>query len=211
MREVASRYRRFPLLLMPAGVVNTAGLYLPVLLVAATYGATAAGWLGFTQRVLALPVTLIGQATAQVYLSELARNHRERSGRQGPLFRVASARLALVGGVLGILLLLLAAPLFPVVFGEAWRTSGLMAQALAISLALQLVASPLSQTLIVFERTGTQLAWDVTRLVTVSTSVYLSSALGLDVTQAIWVLSITSAACYAVLWLLSQRTLRYHA
>lgn len=210
LRDAALRFRHFPLLLMPAGVINAAGLYVPVVLVAATYGTTAAGWLGFTQRVLAFPVTLVGQAVAQVYLGELARNRRERTGRERRLFRLASTRLALVGAGIGLTLGVLAPTLFPVVFGEPWRTSGLMAQALAISLALQLLASPLSQTLVVFERTGLQLAWDTTRLVAVTLAVYLAWQAGLGVTAAVWALSLASAICYCASWALSRQTLVRH-
>ena len=56
----------------PAGVLNVAGLYLPILLLAWLYGPVVAGYVGFTQRVLGLPMTLIGQSVAQVYLGELS-------------------------------------------------------------------------------------------------------------------------------------------
>lgn len=209
-RAVASRYRRFPTVLVPAGVINASGFYLPVIVVAATYGASAAGWLGFTQRILALPITLIGQATAQVYLSELARIRRERAGDELRLFASTSTMLAVVGTAIGLGILLLAPPLWTVVFGDQWRVSGLMAQALAVSLALQLLASPLSQTLVVFERTGVQLGWDSVRFVSVTLAVYLAWYAGLGVTAAVWALSLTSAACYLASWLLSRWTLARH-
>ena len=65
--ENLRRYRRFPIFLTPAGLLNASGVYVPLLLVASFYGATAAGYLGFSQRILSLPVTLLGQSIAQVY------------------------------------------------------------------------------------------------------------------------------------------------
>lgn len=203
--RVARRFRRFPALLAPAGLLNATGIYVPVLLLSALYGPQEAGWFGFTQRIVAVPVAIVGQAVAQVYLSELALSRRSGGARQAALFRTASARLALLGGVGGLALLLLSRPLFPLVFGSSWGPSGAMAQALAISMALQLVASPLSQTLIVYERTGWQLSWDAGRLIVVTTSALATSAVGGDALACVWAMSLASAAAYAVSWLLSRR------
>ncbi len=208
MRRMAYRYRRFPLFLAPAGVINVAGIYLPPLLVAALFGTEAAGWLGFTQRILALPLTLIGQAVAQVYLSELAKTRRDATAREQRLFSMATRRLAVVGGAGALFLLATGPELFRVVFGANWVTSGELAQALAISLAAQFVASPLSQTLIVFERTGTQLTWDVSRLAAVTAAVLVPWSLGFGLVPCVWSLSLVSAAMYGVSWWLSRRALR---
>jgi len=206
LRQVARRFRRFPAMLAPAGLLNAVGIYVPVLLLAALYGPQDAGWFGFTQRIVTVPVTLVGQAVAQVYLSELALSRRSGGGRQAALFRTASMRLGLLGIIGGLALLLFARPLFPFVFGSAWERSGAMAQALGVSTALQLAASPLSQTLIVYERTTWQLSWDVARLVLVAGAGAVASATGADALAAVWSISIASAACYAVSWALSRRT-----
>lgn len=208
--HVARRYRRFPLLLAPSGLLNMAGVYLPLLLVASQYGAEAAGWLGFTQRVLALPMMLVGQAVAQVYLSELASTHRSRGDHHVRLFRTASQRLAIIAAVSAVALVTLAPSLFPAVFGRSWTMSGSMAQALAVGLAAQLVAAPLSQTLIVFERQGLQLSWDLGRLILVSAAVLVPAAAGLDVLECVWILSGASTFAYAVAWTLSRWVIMNH-
>ncbi len=84
--RIVARYWRFPLLLAPAGLLNVLGLQLPLLLVAYFYGSAHAGWLGLTQRVLALPIMLIGQAVAQVYVGELSRDLRTNGDQASPLF-----------------------------------------------------------------------------------------------------------------------------
>lgn len=205
VRRLARRYARFPLLLTPSGLLNSAGLYVPVILVAALFSSQDAGWLGFTQRILSLPVTLIGQAVAQVYLGELALGRRAGADRQVRLFRTASVRLAVLGAGGALVLLVAARPLFPLVFGDAWRQSGVMAQALAVSLALQLVATPLSQTLVVYERTGMQLAWDVGRLGLVTLSMVVVALAGGDAIACVWAFSVASAAAYVASWWLSRR------
>ena len=97
---------------------------------------------------------------------------------------------------------------FSLVFGSQWHTSGLVAQALAISLAAQLVASTLSQTLIVFEKVGIQFTWDVVRLTSTSGGVIGCHLAGGSFIEAVWTYSLISAANYLWSWDLSRRTIR---
>ena len=210
IRAVARRYRRFPTLLAPAGVLNAAGIYAPALFVAALFGTSAAGSFGFTQRILALPVTLVGQAVGQVYLSELALSKRHHVARERALFDEATRRLLALGTVGAVVLILLGPWLFDLVFGPQWHTSGLLAQALAVSLAAQMVASPVSPTLIVYERTALQLAWDTSRLVVTCAAIVVPALIGWSLVASVWTMSLASTAMYVLSWELSRRTLRTH-
>ncbi len=207
IRHNASRYRRFPLLLAPAGLINVLGMQLPVLFIASWYGTQVAGWLGLTQRILLLPVTLIGMAIGQVYLAELSRAVHDDPGRARMLFGRASRTLAGVGALVAIVVSIAGPSVFAWVFGLQWRTSGVYAQALALGFAAQLLASPLSQTLVVFERQVTQLLWDVARLVVVSASVVTSAGLGAGPLATMWTFSVSSALAYLSSWLISRRTI----
>jgi O-antigen/teichoic acid export membrane protein len=207
----ASRYRRFPLLLVPSGLLNVLGLQLPVLLMAYWYGSQVAGWLGLTQRVLALPLSLIGAAVAQVYLAELSRAARADTRRARALFLKASKNLAVIGAAGSLVVLVLGPKAFSVLFGEKWESSGSYAQAMAIAMAAQLVAAPLSQTLIVFGRQVLQLIWDVSRALIVTGAVVLSALAGASAATAIWSVGVSSTTMYAASWLMSLRELRARA
>ncbi|MEW2589380.1 oligosaccharide flippase family protein [Micromonospora aurantiaca] len=202
---VARRYRRFPLLMAPSGLLNVLGTQLPVLLVAYWYGSTVAGWLGLTQRVVAMPVALVASAVAQVYLAEIARIAREQPAAGRRVFVRASRKLALVAGPSALAVVVAAPTLFSLVFGPQWRSSGGYAQAMAVFMAAQLVASPLSQTLIVFERQGLQLAWDAGRLLLVAGTVAVVASVGGSPLTAVWSFGIAGALSYGVGWLMSLR------
>ena len=202
---VVRRFRSFPLLLAPAGLLNALGLQLPLLLFAYYYGSAAAGWFGLTQRVLALPVMLIGQAVAQVYLGELTRDVRARGHRASQLFMRTSIRLAALA-LIGTTALLAFGPwLFGTAFGPDWRPSGDYARALALALGAQLVASPLSQTLIVLGHQYKQLAWDGLRLVMTVAAVACPAGIGLPPLTATWLLGGALTASYAVGWGMARR------
>jgi O-antigen/teichoic acid export membrane protein len=201
------RYKKFPLLLAPAGFLNSLGVQAPLLLIAYWYGGAAAGWFGLTQRVLAVPAMLVGQAVAQVFLSEIAEARRTGSNRELAIFAAASKRLGLVGFAGSVLVIAIAPSAFESVFGPQWRESGLMAQALAITLAAQLLASPVSQTLIVYERTAVQLAWDTARLVVVVATILISAANGHSLMFTVWAYGIASTIAYLISWELSRRSI----
>ncbi|SCL32731.1 Membrane protein involved in the export of O-antigen and teichoic acid [Micromonospora nigra] len=201
--RTALHHRRFPLLLAPSGLINVLGLQLPVLLIAYFYGSAVAGWFGLTQRVLAIPVALLGLAVAQVYLAELSRAARTGSGRAAALFLQASRQLGMVAAAGALLIVFAAPPAFAMVFGPEWSTSGSYVQALAVFTATQLVGSPLSQTLIVFGRQGLQLAWDVGRMILVAAAVTATALAGGSALAAVWAFGLSAAAAYGVSWLLS--------
>jgi O-antigen/teichoic acid export membrane protein len=210
LRAVARRYGRFPLLLAPSGLLNILGLQAPILLISWLYGGDIAGWLGMTQRILALPMSLVGLAVGQVFLAEMSRAAREDAVRARAIFSSVSRRLALFGGLLFAVLVGCGPWLFSVILGDQWRESGAYGQALAAGLALQLIASPLSQTLIVYERTLLQLGWDAGRVVAVVSAILVAAAWGSPRTT-VWAFGLVTASAYAVSWALSYRTVTRRA
>lgn len=208
MRRALSRYRRFPLFLAPSGLLNVLGQQLPILLISYWYGSGVAGWLGLTLRVLAVPVTLLGTAVAQVYLSEISRAARGDLERAKRLFWKSSRLLVIAAAVLFLVLLLFGPALFALIFGEPWRESGEYARALSLGLAGQMIGSPLSQTLIAFERQGTQLFWDSLRVVSTCVVVAVAVWIGASPIAAMWSIGGLSASLYGLSWYLSFRCLR---
>lgn len=207
-RALFRRYRRFPLLLAPSGLVNALGLQVPVLVAAAVIDARAAGLLGMTQRLMLVPMALLGAAVAQVFLGEFSAARRSgRADLEAPFLR-ASRRLAPVGLAIGGVTALVAPTAFGLVLGPAWGEAGEYARLLSLAMALQFLASPLSQALIVLERLGRQVAWDVGRLVATSAAMAGTYAATGSVRRAVLALGLAGALSYAVQWWLSWRAVR---
>lgn len=205
--RIARRYRRFPVFLAPSGLINVLGLSLPVILVAGLYGTSVAGWLALTQRVLTLPVALVGAAIGQVYLGEMSKAWRSNPKRAQALFRNASRSLAVAASLLLAGLLILGPWAFVHVFGAEWVSSGDYARATAVGVAAQLVAAPLSQTLIVLERTRLQFVWDSLRLMLTSGSILFADRVGMTPLSCMWLLGLANALTYVFGWFLSNRSL----
>lgn len=205
--EEACRFWRFPVFSGSASILNSAGLRMPALLLAAQFGPAVAGWFAISQRVLGAPMALVGQAVSRVYLGDLARLRREEPAKMPGLYRRWSLRLLLLGAVPSLLLALAAPWAFGVAFGPEWIEAGLYTRLLALMLGVQFVVSPLSQTLIVLDRQNLQLVWDGVRT-TLIAGVFVGSALyDLSALQVVGAYSLAMAATYALLWIVSMQLL----
>ncbi len=195
MRAAAARYRRFPLVASGSGLLNQAVMQLPPLLLAGLYGPQVAGWYALGQRVIQLPMVMVGHSTTHVYVERAARLVRD--GEPGlPRLLVRTALLLLAAGAVPFGLLAICGPwLFARVFGPAWEETGHYARLLAGMSLAQFVASPLSYTLAVLERQGLQLAWDAVRLLLLVGGLFAAERAGLSASQAIgWMGALLGAA-----------------
>jgi O-antigen/teichoic acid export membrane protein len=208
--EVAQRYRRFPLFVGWSGLLNTASVQLPALFLISLYGAEVAGWFALGQRVVGLPMSLVGTAVAQVYVSKASQISRENPAGLPSFFFKTSRRL-LILGILPIGILAVIAPwLFQWVFGEAWGIAGVYLQIMVPMFLLQFVVSSLSQTIIVVERQDLLLIFDVTRLTMVA-FIFVVAALAkvpAEITIAFY--SGGMFMTYGLYFLMSQHALKHY-
>lgn len=207
MWSAAVRYRRFPLISSWSALINIAGYSLPPLLIAQLYGAKTLGWFALGDRVLGMPVTLIGQAVSQVYTIEAASlSTRDPQAMRG-LFLRSIKRLALLG--IGPLLILVTfSPfLFGFIFGTSWREAGVYARLLAPMHYLAFISWPLTPTLNILEQQVWQLAWDLGRLGLTLGSLWIVFHMGGSARGAIGGFAAAMWLGYAAHLLLSHRAI----
>lgn len=70
---VARKYRDNPIYLLPGHALNMVVSQLPIIIIEAVYGATAAGLVYMAQKIVSLPGQLVGAAAFRVYFSEASR------------------------------------------------------------------------------------------------------------------------------------------
>lgn len=206
--ELARRYRRFPLVSAWVGLLTAAGQNLPSVLLAIFYGAPTAGLFLLANRVIASPMYLVGDAVGQVYLGEAASVVRDEPRRLVPLFTVATRRLFLVGVVPFAGVAVFGGTAFALVFGEEWREAGVYAQIFTPMFLLQFVVSPLSQTLTILEKQGSQLAFNVGRLSSVLGSLTVAYVAGASPRLALAVFTAATVVTYVVYLVMCKRAVR---
>ena len=207
MAAGARRFRRFPIFASGSVLLNSAGLYLPPLLFAGFYGDRVAGWFALSQRIISIPMVLIGTGIAQVYVSEAASRVRgDLSSLKSLHFKTGRTLLGVMTAPL--LLLAVAGPwIFAFVFGPVWREAGEYVRLLTVMSILQFVVVPLSHTLNLLERQHWQFAWDAGRLLLVVGSLTFAHSAGASARGAVLTFGGTMAIAYLALLALNLAAL----
>lgn len=151
IRRVCREYRRFPQYSAAEALANTAGIQLPVVLIAAMAAGPEAGYLTLALYVMQAPMSLIGTAVSQVYLSDAP--HRYRAGSLGSF--TAEVLVGLLRAGVGPLLFIgIVSPFaFGYVFGAEWSRAGVLVAWMTPWFVMQFLAVPVSMALHV---TGSQ-------------------------------------------------------
>jgi len=159
MAATMHRYRHFPIFSTWAGLLNSGGVQMPSLMFAALFGPQAAGLYVLTNRVLSMPLTVVGSAIG-TYLFATGAEAR-RQNRIAPLVADVYGKLANIAMPPAMVFLLAGPNLFAFVFGESWREAGEFARWLSPWLYVAFVTSPLNVLFDVLERQRLELYFEI--------------------------------------------------
>ncbi len=207
LRHAAYAYRQFPVYSCAAALFNSAGLTLPSLLLSSFYGSEVTGWFGLAQRIVLLPMGLVGQAVSQVFLGEAAQILHDTPAQLPVLFNRVTFRL-LPLCLLVIVIGLCAPVVFGFVFGERFATAGVYTAFLAISCSAQLIASPISMVAVLMKRQDIQLVLDIVRVVAVAAALCLPPLAGASATLTVAAYSIVMALLYLMYYIVYRQLAR---
>lgn len=200
IKNLAIRYKNFPLFSTWTGIFNTLGNQLPPLIFAAVFSSSVAGLYALAHRVVSMPASIIGQAVANVFLSSAPQAHRE--GVLDQLLLKVVLTLSMLAFPAGTFMVVNSEALFSLVFGENWSVAGVYAAILVPMLLMGFITSPVTTLCAVLDKqfAGTifQFLMMTVRVVSIGFGVYTSDPL-----LALFAFSLSSAACYLVflLWL----------
>lgn len=164
LKKTAYAHKNAPKYLLPTSLLDVLTLNIPLVLIAARFGADNAGQLSMSMKVLALPAALIGGAVSQVFFQKISSdiNHG---------IEVIRRRYIEVTKLLGLLSLipiavisLYGTELFLFFLGEQWYKSGQMAEWLIFSAMMYFVFSPTTTIFIVLGRQNILLFFSVFQL-----------------------------------------------
>lgn len=168
LRAVGHKYREYPLVSLPGGLVNAAGGAMTGIFVYALFDISTAGQYGLFERGILIPLGMVGVAVSQVYTASLAERIRDGVGGAKTVFEDLVKKMFLIS-VLPAGLLAVAGPsLFGLVFGSQWIEAGHFAQLMSPWVLFVLSVSAVNMTIMVIGDQSTQLAWEIARLVLVA-------------------------------------------
>lgn len=144
LKSTLLKYKRYPIYSTPESFFNTAGLQLPILLIAA-YAGSEAGFLMLAMQIMVAPMGLLGGAISQVYISRAPQEYQ--AGHLANFTQTIMLRLFKIGLGPFILLGVFSPWLVPHVFGAGWNRTGEILIWLMPWMLLQFVVSPVSMAL----------------------------------------------------------------
>lgn len=150
LRQTAHNYARFPLYSTWEALANSMAVQVPILIVAALTNDSELGQLMLALSVVQAPLSLFGNATAQVFLSQAP--EKARSGQLGPFTRHTVWNLLLAGTPLMLMIVLFAPWGFPILFGSEWHRAGVLAAWMTPWLLCQFAYGPVSMVFQILDR-----------------------------------------------------------
>lgn len=145
MKKMLIEYRRFPQFTALEMLANSAGIQIPILMIATLAAGPEAGFLILAMRVMQAPMGLIGGAIGQVYLSNAPNEHRQHN--LGPFTKGIIDGLLKTGVGPIIFAGIVAPPIFSIIFGAQWERAGTLVAWMTPWFVFQFLASPISMSM----------------------------------------------------------------
>jgi len=145
------RYKKFPLINVWSGVLNSASVHLPVVFLSIFFNASVTGFFSLSQRIILMPMTLIGTSIGQVYYQQasmLKNNTEEIKKITLNLYK----KLLMIGVFPIIIIIMFGETMFSFAFGERWYEAGIYAKYLSLWVFFVFASSPLSHLMNVYEK-----------------------------------------------------------
>ncbi|MGL4829843.1 MAG: lipopolysaccharide biosynthesis protein [Vibrio sp.] len=145
LKKVFFRYGDYPKYSTLESLANVSSIYLPIVIISNYSDSNDAGYILLAMKLLQMPLGLIGNSIAQVYISEAKTKCNEK--RLYLYSKMVIWKLVILGGPV-ICLIGITAPFgFKYIFGSEWATSGHYALYMTPWFIMQFITSPISMAL----------------------------------------------------------------
>lgn len=204
LKFLAKWYIAFPKFQIGSRFLLALSSKLPIIFVAYIYDPDATGQLSLSLMVVAIPMSLVGEAIGKAYYSEIAEIGRKKTGQIKQITDQLTKKMFFVSLIPFLVLLVFSPVLFEIVFGENWIEAGWLTSALSFSLISQFISSPISNTLSVFRKEDYYLKIQIFRIILVSICFLLGYSLGFSLLVTILMYSLT-LFCHRLVVLIAIR------
>lgn len=139
--NLARQHDDFPRYRAPQAFINAISQHFPVLLLAALFGPSSAGFYVLATRILSIPSEVIGKSVGDVFYPKV--NEAEQLGQNlTHLIAKATLVLAAIGIIPFATVIVIGPALFGFVFGAEWVEAGIYARWVAFMLFFMFINKP---------------------------------------------------------------------
>jgi O-antigen/teichoic acid export membrane protein len=194
---LAKRYINFPKFSIWGIFLNNFSMTLPNFFISYIFSLAAVGQFSYAYKYLGLPIALIGTSIGQVYLQKLTEVKENRNDRLN-VFHSTFKKLMIFSFLIFVPCYFLIEDVFVLIFGEEWAAAGQFAKILIPLMAIRLIVSTLSVTLISLEKQKGELVSHIL-ILTFSFSVWFSGYyFGLSLPYLLSIYSWVMASAYLI-------------
>ena len=195
MRNLALRYKKFPMVNSPIVFLNTLSLEIPVFFLAKYFSMEMVGLFMLANRISIIPMSLFGTSVTKVYFQKATNTFNHEPEQLLNVYKKTVYRLAGIG-LVPFLSIFLFSPFFmELIFGNEWQFSGVIMQILAIGMFMQFITSPVSTTFTIMNKQEIALYLTIVSLAVRLSSMYYFRS---DIESVFWSLTLTTALFYLV-------------
>jgi lipopolysaccharide exporter len=177
MKKLAIIYKNFPIFTTWSSMINNISIQIPVFMLAFYFSPLTVGYYSLANNVLEVPMSLIGEATRQVFYQRAA-EEKNKIGTAKYVVKEVYKRLISIGIFPMIILLIIGKELFQFFFGPKWTSSGIYVEILMPWLFLVLISSPLSSLFSLHQKQHIGLSFNIILLISRFISLYVGGRLG---------------------------------
>jgi O-antigen/teichoic acid export membrane protein len=173
----AKRYINFLRYTVLGQIFNASGTYLPPLLMSYLFDNQIVGYYGLAHAVVSLPMVVIGNSVSDVFYGEAVVLMKKDIPELKRLVLKLTGRIGLIALMPLIILFFWGPFLFSMVFGEAWRESGIYARIIVIFILFRFISAPIDKFYSIFEKQKIALFLNIVRAVFILIVFFLSRQL----------------------------------
>ncbi|CBJ83420.1 putative O-antigen translocase [Xenorhabdus bovienii SS-2004] len=199
------KYKDFPKYILMGSLLDNTSSRIPIFLLAIHFNPAYAGFYAITDRILTLPVQLIGKSLSNVYYAEASNFYREN--RLNELTYQIYKKLVTLAFPFVILIMLISPTMFNYIFGNEWKTAGHYARILCMLMYIVFITSPISSAYMIL---GKQKIWTLFQAIILLTSIvtlYIGIYLDNDI-YTILFYSIGNMLCWSIILVYLFRILK---
>jgi O-antigen/teichoic acid export membrane protein len=199
-KKLLIKYKDFPKYQLPSNLIKGVGSNLPILLMTAFYGSIFVGFFAMSQRLLYIPVSLIGAAVGQVHYKKCAELNASKVDIGE--FSYETMKLILFIVFIPFLLLNIFGEQLSLIFlGREWGFSGVIISIRSFEFILTTIYFSISYIYIVLRKQMMSLILSIATLFTNTTLVIVAYYLGLSDVHLVLYLSITNILLYFIFFI----------
>ncbi|MDH1706344.1 lipopolysaccharide biosynthesis protein [Acinetobacter johnsonii] len=187
IKQTYKNYSNYPKYSVAEALFNTAGVHLPMLLIAIIAAPKEAGYLLLASKIMVIPMVLIGTSVSQVYYAHA--NEAKNKGELAKFTRNCMLKLFKLGAVPLIVIGLVAPWGFALIFGNEWKRAGELVAWMTPWFLLQFLASPVSLVLHICMRQKLALVLQFVGFVLRVGSIFLAIIVAKDLVSEFYAIS----------------------